>query len=132
MQVFSFFFFFHLDLPSQLNTEKFIFQSVLNLKVKKRSSLAFVIDKSTSMKEEIKQVTKWTVDKVSSVIGSPMEPANYVLVTFSDPGMYNYSFLRRPVRNKYFVCKRQTWQEQLPEQLYELCVYICFYLTCEL
>ncbi|KAJ8306731.1 hypothetical protein KUTeg_015772 [Tegillarca granosa] len=47
------------------------------------------------MREEIKEVTKWTVDKVSSVIGTPMEPANYVLVTYSDPIKYTSAFVTK-------------------------------------
>ncbi|KAJ8306733.1 hypothetical protein KUTeg_015774 [Tegillarca granosa] len=88
-------FFLQKDSTSQLNTESLIFQNILGLKVKTGSSLAFVIDKSTSMREEIKEVTKWTVDKVSSVIGTPMEPANYVLVTFSDPIQYTSAFVTK-------------------------------------
>lgn len=49
-------------------------------------SLAFALDITGSMTEEIKVVKEIIIQLVTSTMGSNNEPANYVLSLFSDPG----------------------------------------------
>ncbi|XP_033725992.1 von Willebrand factor A domain-containing protein 7-like [Pecten maximus] len=48
-------------------------------------SMGFVIDVTGSMSDDIKSVKRSLISTLSSVIGTPNAPSNYVLSTFNDP-----------------------------------------------
>ncbi|XP_052084364.1 von Willebrand factor A domain-containing protein 7-like [Mytilus californianus] len=62
-----------------------IFAEVFNLKEKHKASLAFVIDDTGSMGNNIAQVQDACVDIITDVLDSTNEPSDYILVTFNDP-----------------------------------------------
>lgn len=55
-----------------------------------KTSLTFVIDVTGSMADEIAEVKVATKKIVNEAKDSQFVPEKYVLVTFSDPGMYPY------------------------------------------
>ncbi|XP_052077823.1 uncharacterized protein LOC127715706 isoform X7 [Mytilus californianus] len=71
------------------------FDEIFNIKTGKAVSLAFVVDFSGSMKEEIAAVREQIFQYVTSTIGSDNEPADYVLSLFSDPVTLNKAFVER-------------------------------------
>ncbi|XP_061187323.1 von Willebrand factor A domain-containing protein 7-like [Saccostrea echinata] len=65
-----------------------LFKEVLHIKSKKevvKTSLAFVIDVTGSMKNDIEQVKEGTIKLVEESKNSIYVPEKYILVTFSDP-----------------------------------------------
>ncbi|XP_076117602.1 uncharacterized protein LOC143085246 [Mytilus galloprovincialis] len=71
------------------------FDEIFNIKTREDVSLAFVIDFSGSMKEEIAAVREKIIQHVTATIGSDNEPADYVLSLFSDPVTLNKAFVER-------------------------------------
>lgn len=53
-----------------------------------KTSLTFVIDVTGSMSNDIKEAKRATKKIVIEAKDSQFVPENYVLVTFSDPGVY--------------------------------------------
>lgn len=69
-----------------------LFKEVLYIKSKQevvKNSLAFVIDVTGSMADEIVAVIRATVKLVQESRNSIFLPEKYILVTFSDPGIYS-------------------------------------------
>lgn len=57
-------------------------------------SIVFVIDTTGSMADDIRAVRLAALELVTKTIIAPSyHPYNYILVTFNDPGMYNYTLL---------------------------------------
>ncbi|CAC5380919.1 unnamed protein product [Mytilus coruscus] len=71
------------------------FDEIFHIKTRKDLSLAFVIDYSSSMGEEIVAVKERTIQHVTATIGSDNEPADYVLSLFNDPVTMNEAFVFR-------------------------------------
>ncbi|XP_076117600.1 uncharacterized protein LOC143085245 isoform X1 [Mytilus galloprovincialis] len=71
------------------------FDEIFHIKTRKDLSLAFVIDYSGSMKEEIAAVKEQITQLVTATIGSDNEPADYVLSLFNDPVTLNEAFVYR-------------------------------------
>ncbi|CAC5380923.1 unnamed protein product [Mytilus coruscus] len=79
------------------------FDEIFHIKTRKDLSLAFVIDYSGSMKEEIAAVKERTIQHVTATIGSDNEPADYVLSLFNDPVTMNEAFV---FRDGYEIIKK--------------------------
>ncbi|XP_063413566.1 von Willebrand factor A domain-containing protein 7-like [Mytilus trossulus] len=71
------------------------FDEIFHIKTRKDLSLAFVIDYSGSMKEEIAAVKEQITQLVTATIGSDNEPADYVLSLFNDPVTMNQACVFR-------------------------------------
>lgn len=63
-----------------------LFRDILNIRRRKKVSLAFAVDYTGSMSDEIAAVKDEIIQFVTSTIGSDNEPADYVLSLFNDPG----------------------------------------------
>lgn len=67
------------------------FRDVFGLRTREdvvKTSLTFVIDVTGSMGDDIKAVIAATQNIVNEAKDSDFVPENYILVTFSDPGLF--------------------------------------------
>lgn len=68
-----------------------VFRDVFGIRTREdivKTSLTFVIDVTGSMGDDIKAVVRATQKIVNEAKDSKFVPENYILVTFSDPGLY--------------------------------------------
>lgn len=76
------------------------FRDVFSIRTREdiiKTSLTFVIDVTGSMEDDIDGVKTATKNIVNEAKDSTFVPNNYILVTFSDPGLSNK-------QNCYLVC----------------------------
>lgn len=67
-----------------------VFQNVFSIHTREnivQKSLTFVMDVTGSMEDDIEEAKKATIKIVKEAKDSEFVPNNYILVTFSDPGM---------------------------------------------
>lgn len=72
------------------------FRDVFGLRTREdvvKTSLTFVIDVTGSMGDDIEAVIAATQNIVNEAKDSDFVPENYILVTFSDPGLLTYCTL---------------------------------------
>lgn len=70
------------------------FRDVFGLRTREdvvKTSLTFVIDVTGSMGDDIEAVVAATQNIVNEAKDSDFVPENYILVTFSDPGLFTLS-----------------------------------------
>jgi hypothetical protein len=69
-----------------------VFRDVFGIRTREdivKTSLTFVIDVTGSMGDDIKAVVRATKKIVNEAKDSQFVPENYILVTFSDPGLFS-------------------------------------------
>ncbi len=57
------------------------------------SVLAFVIDTTGSMSDDIEEAKRVSFSIIDSRRGKPEEPSEYILVPFNDPGVYTNIYI---------------------------------------
>jgi len=65
-----------------------IFDTLFHVKARLNVSLAFAIDYTGSMTNEISAVKEYVIKLLTSTISSRYEPTDYVLSLFHDPGIH--------------------------------------------
>ncbi|VDI07263.1 Hypothetical predicted protein [Mytilus galloprovincialis] len=69
-----------------------LFEDVFHVKRRKDMTLAMAIDYTASMTDDIDAVKTKVIELLTNTVGSPNEPADYVLSLFHDPESWNFAY----------------------------------------